>query len=580
MLARAWRGRGLTMRVLILLSLALMPLGAISVWQTQRIAAQASRQAEVTLLAVTEHMVNPLQAVFHRAFGATRALAPAVLSTLDDPAACGDVLRRFVETSEGYAGAAFVPVDGAMRCAAGGQGLDPPRLSSAGGAATSAEARASITLRDGGGPDGEPVLVASDPVRDADGTLRGILSLSIPAREMRPGANLFPDRPTPLLTFNDRGEVLAAAGTDEAAATPGALLPAGRELRELAGGIDRSYSGEDAEGERRVFAVVAIVPGLAYGLSAWPEASIWAGTLDRLAVTGLMPILMWVASLLVAVLAFERLVFRHVRALGRQMRGFARTRRLIRQPLLVGAGAELASIEADFRDMAQSILQDEAALEDNLREKNILLKEVHHRVKNNLQLISSIMNMQARKLTSPEAREVLRRVQDRVMGLAAVHRSLYQTPDFGRIDAGAVVSDLARQIARNGGSRGDRAIGFKAEIDRVDLAPDEAVTLSLAVSEAMTNAVEQVCAMPDGAKAEPIHLTLRMVGPDRARLSVRNPRAQRSNDARPRSGLGMQLIHAFARQLDGTLEVDEAPDAFAMRLEFPTADRRDAPRDY
>ena len=80
----------------------------------------------------------------------------------------------------------------------------------------------------------------------------------------------------------------------------------------------------------------------------------------------------------------------------------------------------------DFLSMAEGILQDEAELEDALREKSLLIREVHHRVKNNLQLIASIMNMQIRRSRNSETTSVVRRLQDRVLGLARVHRQMYE----------------------------------------------------------------------------------------------------------------------------------------------------------
>ena len=579
MVARAWRTRSLTLRVLVLLSLALMPLGAISVWQTQRIAAQSVARAEAALRSRTEHAVNPIQAALERAFGAAEALGPTIVALAEDPAACSVRIGRFVAEAGRYSYAAFVPADGTMRCSADGREFDfaaTPNF-----AASFADPRASVSLVPDGPLSGRPVLVVSIPQSDGEGAVAGFLTLSVPVADLAPRPNPEVEGPAPsLVVFNERGQVLLQdpAGSDEGVA-PETLLPRDRTFTALARGGEGSFSDADTRGEDRVFAVVAIVPDMVYALSSWSREAIWAGSFDKFVLTGLMPVLMWVASLLVAVLALERLVFRHIRAIGRQMRTFAGTRRMLRQPMLAGAGAEIGAIESDFRDMAQSILQDEAALEDNLREKNILLKEVHHRVKNNLQLISSIMNMQARRLSSREARDVLRRVQDRVMGLAAVHRSLYMSPDLGRIDAGAVVGDLARQIALTARTGGAGAIGLDLEAEAISLPPDEAVTLSLTVSEAMTNAVEQQAAAgPEGA-SRPILLRLRREEGRRARLVIENACTPGRADATA-DGLGLQLVRAFARQLDGELEMAEREGTFRFELAFPLDHHRATGHDY
>ena len=79
--------------------------------------------------------------------------------------------------------------------------------------------------------------------------------------------------------------------------------------------------------------------------------------------------------------------------------------------------SELQALQDNFDRMADNIMQDEAAMENTVREKNVLIKEVHHRVKNNLQLISSIMNMQIRQAKQDETKSALSRLQDRVLSL-------------------------------------------------------------------------------------------------------------------------------------------------------------------
>ena len=131
------------------------------------------------------------------------------------------------------------------------------------------------------------------------------------------------------------------------------------------------------------------------------------------------------------------------------MREFAEHRRLPEGALKAGAPAEIAEMETGFSAMAERILREDAETEDRLHEQKVLLREVHHRVKNNLQLISSIINMQMRQIDSPEARHVLRRVQDRVLGLATIHRNLTQT-DAGTIRADVVLREIVDQLALMG----------------------------------------------------------------------------------------------------------------------------------
>jgi two-component sensor histidine kinase len=272
----------------------------------------------------------------------------------------------------------------------------------------------------------------------------------------------------------------------------------------------------------------------------------------------------------VAFLALDRLVIRHIRVLSRQMRTFARTRRLVGQPLLGATGRELVEIETDFREMAESILEDEARLEDNLREKNILLKEVHHRVKNNLQLVTSIMNMQIRKAAIPETRAVLRRLQDRVMGLAAVHRALYKAKDFNSIDVSTLVSELAEQLLVSDAAAAP--IRAQVEVEPLYLFPDQAVPLSLLASESMTNAVKY--AGPNEAGVTRIDVSLKPVEDGRAQFSIVSSRGEpmgRVGDEGTsiEGGLGLQLMRAFEGQLGGRLTITEDEEAYRLDITFP-----------
>nr|WP_275296970.1 sensor histidine kinase [Jannaschia sp. Os4] len=224
--------------------------------------------------------------------------------------------------------------------------------------------------------------------------------------------------------------------------------------------------------------------------------------------------------------------------------------------------------------MAGSILRDEATLEDNLREKNVLLKEVHHRVKNNLQLISSVVNMEGRRVADAAARAPLGRLQDRIMGLALVHRALYQSDDLHRIDLRRLLRELAQQAGQGGAALGP-APAVEGP-DGIALDPDRAVPLSLLVSEALTNAQRH------GAGGARIHVS---VEAGEVRLRIENPVAAEGAggaDAEPGGArLGSQLIRAFAQQVGGRLETGaDGSGTYAVELRFPEEASKPPAKDY
>ena len=115
---------------------------------------------------------------------------------------------------------------------------------------------------------------------------------------------------------------------------------------------------------------------------------------------------------------------------------------------MTGAPGELVELADAYGMMVDTILQDEAEMEDMVHQKEVLLREVHHRVKNNLQLIASIMNMQMRQARTLEARDLMKSLHDRVMSLATVHRGLYQTSGLTDVRANELMDDILRQLVR------------------------------------------------------------------------------------------------------------------------------------
>jgi two-component sensor histidine kinase len=288
-----------------------------------------------------------------------------------------------------------------------------------------------------------------------------------------------------------------------------------------------------------------------------------------------VPIAMWVASLIVAFLALDRLAIKHIRKLGRQMRRFALNRTMPRVTLAPSVPTELVEMESAFLDMAESILRDEATQEDRMRQKNILLKEVHHRVKNNLQLISSIMNMQIRQANTAESKFALQRLQERLLSLATVHENLYKDDNLTRVDASTLMREIVTQLLTVGLAAGTN-VEVKQHYDQISLDPDDAAPLTLLTTEAVTNALKYV-AQPTSEKPF-ISISLIQDAPERATLRVENTVG--SDPDVSSTGLGARLITAFARQLNGQVEASEVDGIYHMTFSFPVPLHEKPVKDY
>ena len=550
---------GLAFRVLLFLSLALLPIGIIAFIQTQQIADQSKRTAELSLIAVTEQAAATERSLLQEAFGAARALTSVVKLVKDDPQQCSEFLKAYREEVDRYRLVGFINVDGLMNCSSSREVYD--FSSSPAFQDTVARSVRTVMVSDRGRVSGEAVVIATVPVFDQDEPI-GYLFISMSRDALEVSELDDPSRtPLSLITFNDKGDIVSSE-EDQSVAT--AELPNTYPLKQLTVNTRQVFTAKNAEGVDRVYALIPLIEGTVFGLSVWPSDTALLETDFNSRLSSILPIIMWVASLVVAFWALNRLAITHIGKLGRQMRHFALNRTLPRKPLGERVPVEIVAMEQAFLAMANSILQDEARLEDSLREKNILLKEVHHRVKNNLQLISSIMNMQIRQAPTEANKRVLQRLQDRILSLATVHKSLYQDNEMARVDAGILMREIvARSL--DIGMEANAGVDVVEEYDSILVGPDDAAPLSLLTSEAVTNALKYV---PRGGKERTnITVSLKHTGDERALLRVSNTAG--GDAPEEGTGLGSKLITAFARQLNGTLSTSEENGLYVLELDFP-----------
>lgn len=198
----------------------------------------------------------------------------------------------------------------------------------------------------------------------------------------------------------------------------------------------------------------------------------------------------------------------------------------------------------------------EAAVRASLREKEALLKEVHHRVKNNLQVITSLLRLEAGRSLQPNVVAVLAEMQSRVLSMALLHETLYRSDNLALVDLAAYLERLGHQIVRSLAPAA--GITLQLDVEPIPLDLDQAVPCGLIVNELMSNALKH--AFPNGSRGD-IRITARLVdGGPALRLSVADSGAGLPADfdeARTRS-LGLQLVSDLARQLHGTLDISSA----------------------
>lgn len=561
----------LATRLAVLLTLALAPLGLIAVY-SEYAGWQARRAAdEVNLILRTIDSVTGQRALLESAMQSARSLSPMIIDRLDDPEACSELLREFISNARLYAFAGFIEPSGLMRCASHGEEIDFSQEDDF--ARAMAQPLPFFTFSPIGRVSQQPVIIANWPVY-VDQQNMGRLSISISHRMLEVlSTNPNPDT-APMNTFlvNHRGETLTRSLTTEIEAN--FYSPA--EIRELVARRNGVFRLTDGDGEESVIAVAQLIPGQLYVVGRWDVDQDQRGFSLHYARFG-FPVLMWIASVGVVMLSVHLLVVRHLRHINTQMRRFALGAREDFTRLPDEAPTELREIDSTFSKMARLISRDEQELESALREKTVLLREVHHRVKNNLQLIASILNLQIRRLHHPDALEILRGVQARVRALASIHRMLYEETRVSDIDATAFLSRIMTDTVSLATSS-SQALEIEQHFDPVSLPAEKIIPAALLFSEALTNALKYASAPPGRAVPK---LVCGIRSHDGiAELWVRNTLSDVEAEEGAAKGLGRELMAAFAVQIGAELEIgtfdDEHGPGWQMCLRVPDSGMKHA----
>jgi two-component sensor histidine kinase len=212
---------------------------------------------------------------------------------------------------------------------------------------------------------------------------------------------------------------------------------------------------------------------------------------------------------------------------------------------------ELGLLVDSFNEMLDQIHQHEEVLHASLREKDVLLKEIHHRVKNNLQVISSLLNLQSGAITEPAVLAMFSESQNRIKSMALIHEKLYQSKDLAQIDFTEYVRNLTNHLYRSYAVNVN-LIKLNFDVENIHLNIDTAIPCGLLLHELVSNALKY--AFPNGQKGEIGVRLFRQEG-DRLVLLVKDNGVglPKDLDVKNSKSLGLKLVHILAQQLQGDL---------------------------
>lgn len=552
-----------------------LPWGSLSTIRVRLTAALAAALLPVLLLGVLQSAIafrreavelrENLGLAAERSASTARAqleAADILLQTLAPRSVGFQCAQRLAEVTRripGYANLIRFDRRGRVACAAGDVPIDPGRAERPWFKRLAAGDELVITSAPGASYAREPAILAAvradDPAVGFDGAFVAAIALS----SLQPRLN---DRALPKdaeVALADSAGRYVSLTDAKAFAAP----PSGWRDRARAKGSHVWYA-RDARGEPRVFSAAPLVGDDVFVILSAREQGLFSWARLNPLTSVLLPLLAFALALVAVLVATERVVLRWIAYLQRIAELYARGRFSVRPIQAEQAPPEIRSLAETLEDMADGIVGRDASLRDSLAQKDALMREIHHRVKNNLQVISSLLNMQQRSLSDPAARAAMSDTRQRITALALIYRALYQGPDLKRVDLQPFLEELTAQLLAGDMLQG-APVRTNIEVDALVIDPDRLAPLALFAVEAITNAQKHAFAGKGGKLSVLFH-----VHGAEATLEIADDGAA-ADEALNATGVGRTLMTAFARQLRGRTElVRNAGGGLTARLIFPT----------
>ncbi|MBN8553078.1 MAG: sensor histidine kinase [Caulobacterales bacterium] len=553
---RRWRKRrlgstfkGIRLRLALALAVALAPVLLLSALQSRAAFRAEEVRIAQDLLAVSANSAHAAQLRIDRAVTGLNALRVS-----PDVPDCTARLTDLVEDSDLYSRLARIDRSGRIQCAS-----EAPSVSSVADRPWFQALRTGRQMAFSAAPEvamsAVPAVVVAVRRESASGRFDGALVAVVPITDLQVEAMAQSGLPGEEVALVDAtGRVLA---TSDPAAFPATdLVPA--DL------TDRLVRTEGQRGEARVMTATAFAGNDLFVVASEPSQGLFRWAIRNAVAVIMLPLLAWLAALVSVMVVTERFIVRWLSYLERIAAIHARGRHSVRPVHAVNAPDEIRALAGAMDEMVLAIAARDASLRESLSEKDALMREIHHRVKNNLQVITSLLNMQQRALTDAAARAAMSDTRQRITALALIYRSLYLSETLKQVDVAIFLHELVAQLLA-ADSRPGPPLDCSVRADPLIVDPDKLAPVALWAVEAISNAQKHAFASGGG------RLAIRFVsGSDVSVLEVEDDGPGLS-PGQPFSGLGRTLMTAFSRQLRGETEILESPSGGVLaRLTFPT----------
>jgi len=535
------------------LALALAPVLLLGVSESVLAFQKDAQERSISLARAAERSAATARASMESASVLLETLAPESVGL-----ECAQRLAEVTARLPGYGNLIRFNAQGRVACAAANVTADPSRVNSDWFTRLRNGQQRTIIRLPGALAGSTPSLLAAERATDGEGRFDGALVALISLNSLRPN---LADRALPAGTqvaiVDSQGHFISQSlRADFAPPRPDFAERARRSGSFI-------YSERDAGGDVRVFCaaplagdVYVILSAPKEGLFSWARLNPLSSILFPLLAFGLALAAVWVVT--------DRVVIRWLSYLQRIAAIYAKGRLSVRPRQAERAPPEIRELAATLEVMAEAIAARDQSLRDSLSEKDALLREIHHRVKNNLQVISSLLNMQQRALTDPAARMAMSDTRQRVAALALIYRALYQGPDMRRVDLRQFLGDLIGQMVVDQQAKG-APVRTELEAEPLAIDPDKLPPLALFAVEAISNAQKHALSARGGV----LRVSFVLRG-DEAELTIADEGDGEAANISGEAGVGRALMSAFARQLRGRMDLSPNDHGgVTARLIFP-----------
>ena len=409
---------------------------------------------------------------------------------------------------------------------------------------------------------GQAVITGMLALHKPDGSFDGVVAIALDTHwidYMMRASNL--PKGAVVAVFDRSGKVIATNNADIGNAIARSALK-GEKADEISVAID-------SRGDKWRFGNAALMGNATFVAFAMGESRLFGPTYLHVGLDFALPILMigfaWVAIWL----ATDRQVTQWINYLRRIAHAYRSGHYVIR-PDLAEAPVEFKLLGDAMSEMASGIQDRDRRLREAVDMKTTLIREIHHRVKNNLQIVMSLLSIQANQVKDLGAREALLQAQTRINALALVHRILNELEDQSTLDIRQLLDELSHQIA--GGMSNDK-VRVEVDVPSRVVSGSVAVALALFTVEVLTNIFKH--AFPDGREGV-IRVTMQPIGDGKLKLAIADNGMGFAMDD-TRKSVGSRLIKTFGLQLGGVSSVHSEPgQGTVVDLVFPDPDLRDA----